>query len=121
MTTSTIDAVNNDGPFFDMRLLQSLNTPNPDYQTTKVIDNTASQTTIDRYTPVEDPSSVNGVRIFFEVIARATIYIGLAMFLIGCQTICTHMMHNLQKLWVHMFVASLAIPSSFKWALVGLR
>ena len=86
-----------------------------------MIDNTASQTTLERYTPVEDPSAIHGIRVVFEVVARATIYIGLATFLVGCQTICTHMMHNLQKIWVHMFVASLAIPSGFKFALVGLR
>ena len=30
-------------------------------------------------------------------------------------------MHNLQKLWLHIFIASLTIPSALKYALVGFR
>ncbi len=30
-------------------------------------------------------------------------------------------MHNLQKLWLHIFVASLSIPSIFKISLLGFR
>jgi len=31
------------------------------------------------------------------------------------------MMHNVQKIWIHIFVASLAIPSVLKYALTGFR
>ena len=31
VTTRTTDSVNEDGPFFDQRLLQTGNTPNPNY------------------------------------------------------------------------------------------
>lgn len=30
-------------------------------------------------------------------------------------------MHNLQKIWIHIFVASLAIPSALKYSLTGFR
>jgi len=30
-------------------------------------------------------------------------------------------MHNLQKLWLHIFIASLSIPSVLKYTLVGFR
>jgi hypothetical protein len=30
-------------------------------------------------------------------------------------------MHNVQRIWLHIFVASLSIPSVFKFALEGFR
>jgi hypothetical protein len=52
---------------------------------------------------------------------RIIIYVGLASFFIGCQTPCTHVMHNFQKLWVHIYIASLALSPLFKTALWGFR
>lgn len=46
---------------------------------------------------------------------------GFASFFFGCQTPCTHVMHNFQKLWVHIYVASLALSPIFKTALWGFR
>lgn len=53
--------------------------------------------------------------------SRIVIYVGFALFFVGCQTSCTHFMHNLQKLWLHIFIASLTIPSALKFTLVGFR
>lgn len=49
------------------------------------------------------------------------IYIGFASFFFACQTACTHVMHNFQKLWVHIYVASLALSPILKTSLWGFR
>lgn len=113
MKTDTKDSVN-EKPFFTTRLLSS-----SAYQNLKVIDNNASYQSLARYTPAN--SNINGIRIFFDVVSRAVIYIGFAMFFFGCQTSCTHFMHNMQKIWLHIFVAALAAPSALRYALTGFR
>lgn len=85
------------------------------------MDNNSSYAELTRYTPPSSPDSVNGMRIFFEVVSRAVIYVGFAAFFFGCQTSCTHFMHNLQKIWLHIFVAALAAPSALRYALIGFR
>jgi hypothetical protein len=113
--TDTLDTVS-DKPFFTARLLQS-----GSYESLKVVDNNASYAQLTRYTPTQNANGVDGVRIFFEVVSRAVIYIGFAFFFIGCQTSCTPFMHNLQKIWLHIFVAALAAPSALRYAFVGFR
>lgn len=101
-------------PFF-ARLLQG------NYNDLKVVDNNSTSTLLTRYTPPSDPSSANGLRIFFEVVSRTVIYVGFAVFFFGCQTSCTHFMHNLQRLWLHIFVAAMAAPSMLRYAFMGFR
>lgn len=62
-----------------------------------------------------------GLQTFFSVITRIIIYLGFASFFCACQTPCTHVMHNFQKLWVHIYVATLALSPIFKTALWGFR
>jgi hypothetical protein len=114
--TNTQDNINQN-PFFTARLLQSGNS----YATLKIVDNNASYVPLVRYTPPPNANTINGIRIFFEVISRAVIYIGFAAFFFGCQTSCTHFMHNLQKIWLHIFVAALAAPSVLRYAFIGFR
>jgi hypothetical protein len=47
--------------------------------------------------------------------------VGFALFFLGLQTICTHSMHNLQKIWLHIFLAALTAPALLKYALSGFR
>lgn len=70
---------------------------------------------------MNQPRSVNGIRIFFEVVTRMVIYLGFFSFFIGCLTPCTHFMHNIQKIWLHIYVASLTIPNVLKFSLKGFR
>lgn len=114
LVTADLTLPVNSHPFFP-RLLQA------DYSKLKVVENNSTQTTIARYTPVENAKAIDGIRIFFEVVSRMVIYVGLAMLLIGCPTVCTHFMHNLQKLWLHIFLAALAVPSLLKFSLIGFR
>jgi hypothetical protein len=87
----------------------------------KVVDNNASYVPLVRYAPPQNAETINGVRVFFDVVSRAVIYLGFASFFFGCQTACTHFMHNLQKIWLHIFVAALAAPSALRYALIGFR
>lgn len=70
---------------------------------------------------MQDQGAVNGVRTFFQVLSRVTIYGGVVLFILGLQTVGTHLMHNLQKLWLHIFLGALAAPALFRQALTGLR
>jgi hypothetical protein len=114
--TNTQDTVN-EQPFFTARLLQS----DTSYATLKVVDNNSSYISLVRYTPPPNANTINGIRIFFDVVSRAVIYLGFALFFFGCQTSCTHFMHNLQKIWLHIFVAALAAPSALRYAFIGFR
>lgn len=49
------------------------------------------------------------------------VYLGFASFFLGCMTPCSHFMHNIQKIWVHIYLASLTIPNLLKLALKGFR
>ena len=116
VTTYINDSVNGAEPFFS-RLLQATST----YSNSKVIDNNDSSTNIVRFVPVEHPDAINGVRTFFQVVTRIVIYVGFALFFLGLQTIGTHFMHNIQKIWLHIFLAALAAPSLLRQALTGFR
>lgn len=95
---------------------------NPNYQNVKTLDNNLASVLVDRFTPLKGrESSVLGLQTFFSVVTRMVIYLGFASFFFGCQTPCTHVMHNIQKLWVHIFVASLALSPVLKTALWGFR
>jgi hypothetical protein len=87
----------------------------------KTLDTTISSISLERFTPISNKSAINGLKTFFEVISRIVIYLGFFSFFIGCQTSCTHFMHNLQKIWIHIYVASLTIPSVLKYTLIGFR
>jgi hypothetical protein len=93
-----------------------------DYETTKIIDNTIASTFVDRYSSLGGrEESVLGLQTFFSLLTRIVVYLGFASFFFGCQTSCTHVMHNFQKIWVHIYVASLALSPIFKTALWGFR
>jgi hypothetical protein len=47
-------------------------------------------------------------------------YGGLISFVIGWQSVFTGAVHNLQRLWIHMFLATNYLPSNFKVTLSGL-
>lgn len=87
----------------------------------KSLSNAVSSVVIERFTPLDSPGSADGVRIFFEVVTRAVVYLGFFSFFIGCMTPCTHFMHNVQKIWLHIYVASLTMPNFLKFALRGFR
>lgn len=116
ITTNISDPANSEPFFTPSRTLQAI-VPGP----VKGLDNTNSSLIVSRYNPLSDKTNMDKLAIFLAVLARIVIFAGLISFLIGCQTACTHMMHNLQKIWIHIFVASLALPSLFKYALSGLR
>ena len=59
------------------------------------------------------------MRTFFQIVSRVVIYVGFGFFLLGLQTVCTHFMHNLQKIWLHIFLASLTAPALLRYALSG--
>jgi hypothetical protein len=100
-------------------MLQATNASS--YSNSKTIDNNQSSTSLVRFTPVDNPSAINGIRTFFQIVSRLVIYIGFALFFFGLQTIATHFMHNLQKIWLHIFLAALAAPSLLRQALSGFR
>lgn len=88
----------------------------------KTLDNSKGMIEIQRFSPLGNRiNGVEGVATFFAIVSRIVIYLGLASFFIGCQTPCTHMMHNLQKLWLHIFVATLALSPLLKTSLMGFR
>lgn len=106
--------------FFDRRVLQQIN--NNQYQSTKMLDNNIAQVLVDRFSPLRGRlSGVLGLQTFFSILTRIVIYLGFASFFCACQTPCTHVMHNFQKLWVHIYVATLALSPIFKTALWGFR
>lgn len=97
-------------------------TYNPNFQSTKILDNSAASVPVDRFSPLRGrESSVLGLQTFFNVITRIVIYLGFLSFFLGLQTSCTHVMHNFQKLWVHIYVATLALSPILKTALWGFR
>ena len=88
----------------------------------KTLDTNTATTWLDRYSPLQGrQSSVLGLQTFFSILTRIVIYLGFFSFFIGLQTPCTHVMHNFQKLWVHIYVASLALSPIFKTTLWGFR
>jgi len=105
------------------RLQQSNNTAltRSGYSTLKTIDNTNSSIVLSRYAPIENPNAINNIRTFFQIISRLIIYLGLALFFLGLQTILTHFMHNLQKIWLHIFIAAMTAPALLRQALTGFR
>lgn len=112
VTTDITDPVSTQ-PFF-ARLLAV------NYTSSKVVDNTQSDTPLTRFSPVDHPEAVSGLRTFFQVVSRFVIYVGFACFFLGLQTVCTHFMHNLQKIWLHIFLASLTAPALLRYALSGI-
>ncbi len=48
-------------------------------------------------------------------------YSALLSFLLGWQTVFTGSVHNFQRLWLHIYIASNYLPSNFKVALEGLK
>ena len=88
----------------------------------KSLDESSGTTNVERYLPLLDKEkSLDNLRIFFEVLTRIVIYVGFASFFFGCQTPFTHLMHNFQKIWVHIYVAALTINSTLKTSLMGFR
>ena len=51
--------------------------------------------------------------------SRIVIYGGFIMFLVGLQTITTHLMHNFQKIWLHIYLAALTAPALLRQVLTG--
>lgn len=92
------------------------------YVESKYLDSDSATVNVERYTPLGDmEQNINGLGIFFEVLTRIVVYLGFASFFVGCQTPFTHLMHNFQKIWVHIYVATLTINSTLKTALIGFR
>ena len=87
----------------------------------KSLSNNVATALVGRFTPISSSAGADGLTTFFQVITRMIIYLGFASFFIGCITPCTHFMHNIQKIWVHIYVAALTVPSILRYCLTGFR
>ena len=115
VVTNIRDQVNKEaGPFFS-RVLQE------DYEIEKVVENQQASVRLARYKPVDNEGTIDGLRTTFQVISRIVIYAGFLLFFLGLQTISTYLKHNLQKIWLHIFLAALAAPSLLRHTLSGFR
>jgi hypothetical protein len=88
---------------------------------TKAVETENAEVNLKRFTPLKDRESMRGLWNFFSIVSRAVIYIGFALFFLGLQTGWTHVMHNFQKIWVHIYVASLLLSPILKVTLLGFR
>lgn len=86
----------------------------------KYLDSNHSEVELGRYNSVEGVAAYN-CRIALEVFGKIVVYGGLLSFFLGWQSIFVGALHNLQKLWLHIYIASNFLPSNFKVALSGLK
>ena len=85
----------------------------------KFLDSNHSEVQLGRFDRVTDPSAYN-CRSALRVIGKIVLYGGLLSFFFGWQSIFIGALHNLQRLWLHIYIASNFLPSNFKIALSGL-
>jgi hypothetical protein len=112
--TTELTLSGNDNLFVD-RSLQATE------DNTKAVETETASVTLRRFTPLKNAEAMRGLSTFFAFVSRAVIYIGLILFFLGLQTGWTHVMHNFQKIWAHIYVGSLLLSPTLKIALQGFR
>jgi len=86
----------------------------------KFLDSNQSEVEFSRYDRVQEASAYN-CRTALNIVAKIVVYGGLLSFFVGWQSAFTGALHNLQRLWLHIYIASNFLPSNFKIALSGLK
>lgn len=86
----------------------------------KYLDSNRSEAVLPRYNKLEDPAA-EGCRSALDVVGNIIVYGGLLSFFIGWQSVFTGPLHNLQRLWLHIYIATNYLPSNFKTVLSGLK
>ena len=86
----------------------------------KSLDNNLASTSFKRYDPITSSSPYN-LRRAFNILTKIMFFASIIAFLFGFQTAFVGPIHNLQILWLHIYVASKYIPSNLKVSLEGFR
>lgn len=86
----------------------------------KYLNLNSSELIVSRFNRV-DGTRYNSLRNILEIVSKFMLYGAMLSFLFGWQQIFIGQLHNLQKLWLTVYLCSNFLPSNYKVALGGIK